>query len=134
MNGAVDTRQRAWDVALRVAVAFCMGIGVGSLLIVPFTGALALGLGFGGLMLGAPLALVAAIIAATASQSVYRRPILWSVVASAISAGAYFLFDPPINLWAAQRDAIALLFAACCALAFVWLQRDAVRAATRIEQ
>jgi len=129
MTGAAGTRQMAWDVALRVCVSFCTGIGLGALLTVPFTGALAIAFGFGGLILGAPLALVAAIIAAAAAPSVYRRPILWSVVASAISLGAYVLFDPPMNLSAAQRDGMATLFATCCTLAFLWLQRDAVRAA-----
>jgi UDP-N-acetylmuramyl pentapeptide phosphotransferase/UDP-N-acetylglucosamine-1-phosphate transferase len=82
-------------------------------------------------MFGGPLALLAAIIAALASRKIHRRPIVWSVLASTISLGAYAIIDPPVNLWAVQRCAMALMFAVCCALSFLWLQHDAVRAAGR---
>ncbi len=127
MTARFGIPQTAWDVALRVCVAFCTGIGVGALILVPFTGALAIAFAMGAFMLGGPLALLGAIIAAFASRSVYRRPIVWSASAGMISVGVYAMTDPPVNLFAVQRCVMALMFAVCCALAFVWLQRDAVR-------
>lgn len=117
--------RHAGDAIGRVAVSFLAGIVIGNLLWVPYSGALAIGLALGGLVLTFPLAFAAAVVAVIADQAIKKRPILWCVAAVVAVTSIYALFDPPLDQNGIGRVALALTCCTVSAIVFFVLTRTA---------
>jgi len=109
--------------AVAVLIAYGVGIIVGNVLWLPYTGALAVALIPGGPALASPLLAIAMLSATVARMQIERRPALWCLLAVALVVAVWAAFDNPVNRAAVERLALAATCAAISALTFYWLSR-----------
>jgi hypothetical protein len=109
--------------ALRVLVAYGLGIAVGNVLWLPYTGVLVVVFAATSIVLASPLLLVGLIVAFVAHRHITAHLRTWCVLAPFVVTAAYVLLDralllQPINRAVWERAGLAFTCAVASSVAF----------------